>query len=251
MEFANEFKPCIVFFPKVFIEDCNKTEFDRIISNYAPENITAGIDIPEDSLEELTPGPDSHVIGLSADEYLDASLQKRYDEIPKFFIDKSSWIHSTNLLCCYCHGQIPDIPFPVPLNRIKTLVPENEQISEIFSLMSRISEKADDSLLFSSKVMREVRAYKLHSVVCCDAACAGNYVRRVEDAKIINRREILTMITAIHKELYGVDVVDIPEKDLWIVMQQYCGPNGQSRTEYTNRNTNKAMKYSEALHLMK
>lgn len=234
MDFANEIKPRIAFFPKIFVEDCGKTEFDRIVQNCAVEDIA-----------DLKPSnePSDSIVGQTAEEYLDTN-QRRYDEIPRYFV-RDNWIQSTNLLCCYCHGSIPGIPFPIPLNRTKTLIPEHN-MTEAFALI-RSGKSSDDPLLISSKVMHEIRAYELHRVLCCDAVCAGNYIRRVDDHKIINKRETLQMITAIHTELHGTNCIDIPEKDLWIVMQQYSGPGGQSRAEYVGRNVGKATRYSDAI----
>lgn len=191
-----------------------------------------------------------------------------YEIVPKHFINAKLWIKSTNLMCCYCHDIIRGIPYPIVLGQNKILIPENEEINETFiSLLTPvfveknvfkstinetieyIDKSSDDHLLFSNQTLKEVKAYKIHNILCCDIVCVGNYIRKINDTKINNRRESIQMSISVYKEITGNTIEDIPEKDLWIVMEQYCGLTGQKRNEYREKNLNKEIKLKQAMKI--
>lgn len=180
-----------------------------------------------------------------------------YDPVPKYFINTKSWIKSTNLLCCFCHDNIRGVPYPIALGQCKTLIPENEESRENFislitpdKLNDQNPDKAsDDHLLFSCQTMKEVKAYSLHNILCCDVVCVGNYIRKISDSKITNKRESLQMSISIYGEISGETIDDVPEKELWTVMKQYCGNTGQTRNEYREKNLNKEIKLKQAMKI--
>ena len=250
--FMEDFRSHILFIPGIFVEDCN---LEKINNNYMdfsmikPENIDL---IEEDeNFSDIEDEDESQISKeLKLDELLDSYEVKEniiYDTIPKYFINNNSWIKTTNLLCCYCHDKIKNTPMPIALGKNKILIPENDDINEtIISL----TDKVDDHLLFCSQTMKEVIAYKIHNVLCCDISCVGNYIRKVTDLKIINKRESIQMSISIYKEIIKENIEDIPEKDLWIVMEQYCGSTGQKRSEYREKNLNKEIKLKLAMKII-
>ena len=282
MDFIEECKSHILFIPGIFIEDCldevRPSEKGIDFSTVPSEDID---DIPsgsedldnlsEDDLQDATQGEKglelndllndiNNPIGCSSDL---KSSNIKYDIVPKYFVDLKSWIKSTNLLCCYCHGSILK-PMPIAIGQNKILIPENEENSETFVAIADKKNKknsendtfeyndkmSDDHLLFSCQTFKEVKSYKIHNILCCDIVCVGNYIRKVEDSKIINKRESIRMSISIYKELTGVEIEDIPEKDLWIVMEQYCGNTGQKREEYIKKNFNKEIKLKQAMKII-
>ena len=212
---------------------------------------------------------------LSQTEFIKSSGENsdiKYDSIPKYFINTRNWPKTTNLLCCYCHEKISGAPFPIALSKTKILVPENEDSTETFiSLitsdktidknlsetyksaygeMPEYTDKAsDEHLLYSSQILKEVKAFRLHDIAGHDIVCVGNYIRKVNDPKIINKRESLQMSITIGNEITGEKIEDIPDKDLWIVMEQYCGSSGQKRSEYREKNLDKEIKLKQAMKI--
>jgi hypothetical protein len=183
-----------------------------------------------------------------------------YDSIPKYFTDAKSWIKNTNLLCCYCHNNIRQMPQPIALEKNKILVPENEDHNETFvslavsksestEISEHVDKSADDHLLFSNQTLKEIKAYKLHHVLGCDIVCIVNYIRKINDPRITNKRESMQMSISIYETLTGIRIEDVPDKDLWIVMEQYSGPTGQKRNDYIEKNLNKEIKLKLAMKI--
>lgn len=207
-----------------------------------------------------------------ASEFIKTDHEKeiKYESLPKHFINGKSWPRTTNLSCCYCHEKINGTPYPIGLVKTKILVPENEESNETFislitpdktvekssSLRSELSEipeyvdkAGDDHLLYSSQTLKEVKACRLHDIAGHDIVCVGNYIRKVEDPKIVNKRETMKMSIDIYKEITGEVIDDIPDKDLWITMEQYCGSSGLKRNEYREKNLDKEIKLKQAMKI--
>jgi|GEM_PF-6862439 len=271
----------ILFIPGVFLEDCldkneeSDSEEKMDFSSLQPENI----DLIDEELEEDHSEIDYNDLperGLELNDLLEEEtethekLEKyvaarheniKYELMPKYFIDAKTWIKSINILCCFCHNHILGIPRPIALTKTKMLVPENEETSE--TIISLIKEKepskrhsefegdldknADDNLLFSNRILKETKAYVIHFIACCDIGCAGNYIRKVNDPNITNKKESLQMTLEIESEISGEDLDIIPDKDLWIVMEQYRGYTGQKPREYLEKNLNKEIKLKQSM----
>jgi len=249
MNFDNEHISHILFIPEIFIEDCIDYHDDDLIVN----NIDLAIE-PEDidlieSADEKT-----QQNGLELNDLLNKA-EVTYDIVPKFFINHKKWISNTNLLCSYCHDNINHTPFPIAIGLHKILIPDGDDDNLYVSLLSGMkSDKLidkinDDHLLYSCQTNKEVKAYTIHNILFCDISCAGNYIRKVQDNKIINTRESLQMTIAIYQEITGELIDDIPEKDLWIVMKQYCGETGQTQTNYRKKNMNKEINLKLAMKI--
>lgn len=221
MDFLENNDSHILFIPGIFLDDCNDyNNFEIVQNNDFPFLQSELIEVEE----------------------------KKYDTIPKYFIDSKSWLQRTNLLCCYCHDNISGIPIPIPLNRQKILITDNIGNDNPFvSLVENEYNEKDEHLVFNSQNNREVKVYKIHNIVGCDITCIGNYIRKVNDHFITNKREVLQMTLSVYKEITGHKIYDIPDKDLWIVMEQYSGSCGQTRAEYRNKNINYELKFTEAL----
>lgn len=245
-------KSYILFLSGVTIDDCIDSDDENIEFNEIPsEPIKENIDEFKESIDDLDIDLPSE-LDINTFDNIDLSKDfnksKYYESPPKHYIDQKSWIKNTNLLCAYCHCNINGIPWPVPINHQKILIPENNHFPEyIISLASnkKINEN-DENLLFSSQTMKEVKAFQIHNILCCNILCVGNYIKKINDFKIINPKESIKMALMIYKDLTGKEIEEIPDQDLWIVMKQYCGNSGQSEQEYHDNNYGKELKMKAA-----
>ena len=231
-------KKYILFLPGIFIEDCIDQD-DYVMPDYKTELI-----LPSDSESE----EEETIMAMELNSFLEYDDRRseyekkveKYDPIPKYFIDAKSWVSVSNLLCSFCHMNIPNQPFPIALNQIKLLIPDEQDIQIPDKVRYDYNnkyynyalEKGTDDLSIDTANMKEVKAYKLHNIAFCDVSCAVSYIKRVTDNKIINRKETIQMTLEICKQLTGQNLSDIIERELWTCMKQYCGDAGQSKTEY-------------------
>lgn len=244
-------KSYILFLPGVFIDDCKDSDdepMESVPKVQDPEmledtNTEEDSDSEEDiNLKEVTNED------FNGDWSEDFNKSKNYEAPPKYYIDPALWIKSTNLLCAFCHCKINGIPWPVPINQVKILIHEHTYLSErIISLVSnkKISD-TDENILFSSPSMKEVKAFQIHNILCCKIGCVGNYIKKVDDLRIINKKESIKMALMIYKSLTGKEIEEIPDQNLWIVMRQYCGASGQTEEEYHEEHNGKELRLKAA-----
>ena len=230
MNYIDDYNP-ILFIPGVLINECDNNnfniqtnEFEYELSEFSNESVELDIDVPN-SIE--------------------------YDEIPAYYIDKKSWISSTNVICCYCSGAITN-PIPIPINQTKILKYENNEIFMILdkTLLKKertFNDKLDEYLIASSKIAKEIKAYKIHKVLCCDICCAASYIRNVKDNEIYNKEESIMLLLKIYTDLTDIVIYNIPNKDLWINMEQYSGKSGINRKKYDDFNKNKELKLKKSI----
>ena len=298
MDFIEEYKSHILFIPGIFPDDCltdceiknygNTVDLSTIVPEKIGElgdsdlddNLNNNLDMCQ--LNDIDNEFSNYDFAdennrLKLDDLMDNKFENTrnnkniiYDNIPKYFINRDSWIKSTNLSCCYCHDFIINVPIPIPISLQKILIPENNG-EEIFisvthknvknasvsniegdtsehSEMSRYIESTDDNLLYSSQIFKESKAYLIHTCLCCDVVCAGNYIRKIDDNKITNKRESIRMLLLIYEEIMTKHIEDIPDKDLWINMEQYCGNNGMKRENYRKKNAFKEIEFNKNLN---
>jgi len=261
MDFIEEHRSHVLFIPSIFIEDCidESDMLDTMHSDQQyelkPEDINL---IRQDSNSDtesqysIDDLPDNISDSTNRDILMLADLafanEIIYDSVPKFFINKNKWISTTNLKCVYCHDVISGIPYPIALGLNKILIPSDGFDSDIF-VDFHGTKTSDDNLIFNCQLHNEVRAYRIHNVLCGDIVCAGNYIRKIQDAKIINKKESLRLTIDIYKEITGEIINDIPEKDLWIVMKQYCGDTGISQNDYRKRNADIELNLKLAMNI--
>lgn len=254
MDFFTGPKSYILFIPGVFIDDCKDSDDEMELLNLKNIKSESLNDIGNDSTDEKESISDDanleqlEVLNIYEENYdnLDNIKIKNYESPPKYYINSKTWIKSSNLLCSYCRNDIKNVPYPLPLNQLKILIPEYTNIPE-YIISPNKKEHADDNLLFSSQSNKEVKAFQIHNILFCDVVCAGNYIRKVDDFKVTNKKESIKMLLAIYKDLTARDLEDIPDKDLWIVMTQYCGKSGKSTDEYIELNSEKDLKFKSAI----
>lgn len=240
MSFFEEPKSHILFIPGVFIEDCiddieytNDIDYSKIKSDR----------IEQYENEHDNSESENELYSLSDKDELEQTeiiTNMIYDTMPEYFINKNTWIKEINLLCAYCHDDIKSIPYPAPLIKTKILLTEEEKPVVFLKNM-------DEDI--SSKITKEYLAYKIHFIAFCCVVCSGNYIRKISDNRIVNKKESIKMLLEIYKEITGEEILDIPDKNLWIVMNQYCGNNGEKRSEYREKNNNKEIKLKYSMSI--
>lgn len=272
--FIEERRSHILFIPGIFIEDCIDTDKNTSENNfsYIKPELIENINELENSDHDTDEEDSDYVFdkevcdknGLKIIDLIpnnldyykkniyDTNINIIYDSVPKYYIDFKSWIKSINLLCCFCHDNILGVPFPIALGQTKILLPtENTEVYITLPNKADSFDKLnDDNLLYSCQSMKEVKAYNIHDIVCCDIVCVGNYIRKITDTKITNKKESIKMSISIYNNITGQNIEDIPEKDLWCIMKQYCGNNGQSRNDYRDKNSNKEIKLKQAMKII-
>lgn len=239
MDFIEEHTSHILFIPSIFIEDCLVSQVDDEFDESYSESNNTSDDSDFDDISCYDHNEKLDITDLQEDDNI------IYEQVPKFFINKEHWINTTNLKCAYCHENITGIPFPIALNLCKILVPDNNTNSDIFVDLQ--VGKNNDDMLFNCQLQNEVKAYKLHNILFSDIVCAGNYIRKIHDSKILNKVESLKLTINIYAEITGDTIDDIPEKDLWIVMKQYCGDSGISQNDYKKKNNGNELNLKFAL----
>jgi hypothetical protein len=234
-----EKKKYILFLPGIFIEDCLEEVIDN--PDLRPE-ILEEFDSDEEPEKKLAIELNYFLEYEDKKSMLEEKKVEKYEPIPKYFIDEKyadvqkTWPTTCNLLCSYCHNSIR-VPYPIALNKLKLLIPEDDEINipEKLKYDNYCFEKDE----FVEGNMREVKAYKLHNIAFCDINHVVSYIKRINDPKIINKKESLQMTLQIYKQITGQEVLDLAEKELWVVMKPYCGDTGQSKSEYLLRTTYK------------
>lgn len=263
MDFLEEEVSNILFLPNTFFKNCENLTDDFELETPATYTTIEPVDnIDEIESESGDSGYDDifHPFKQSEESHRDRDREGdgrerdliiKYDKVPEYFINNKDWIKTTNLLCCYCHSSFVDTPFPIVLSQTKCLVHDSDNNYNAVLLGSENIKKIDPSLddyaMLTDQPNKEVKAYKLHNIICCSRTCVGNYIRKVKDSKIFNIKEVLQMSIQVSNEITGDNIIDIPEKDLWCVMKQYCGENGETRNEYYEKNRNLEIKLQLAI----
>jgi hypothetical protein len=170
-----------------------------------------------------------------------------YDEIPRYFVDKKTWIKNTNLLCCNCSNEIEGMPCFVPLNWTKRVF-TNETEGQIYvnAEQDEASEVSDAALLSGSQNVKEEKVIQVH-LLACDSCCAKRYIKRSQDSKITNVWESLKLLDVVHEKLYGEKPSEIPEAEDPRSQAKFCGKGGLTEDEYRDKNRNKALRLKVAL----
>jgi hypothetical protein len=270
------FRSYVLFFPGIFAIDC--IDDNSIYSNFEsqtepqiePVSLPTFDDEDIDEIEEIDENPirkEPEKVSKFIQEDKDFfKPETNYVQIPRYFTDKKSWITLTNTLCCFCHSNINEIPKPIALKQLKLLVPENEKdVDLIVSLNGKFKKNpanyvnddeyqdkaADDFMLFNCKRDKEIKAYLIYQGLFCSLSCSIAFIRNVTDKRIDNKKESIAMTLEIYKQITGTIIYDIPDKDLWTVMKQYCGGIGKSRIEYDKKYQDQEIRYQNSLDSIK
>lgn len=174
----------------------------------------------------------------------------KYDNIPKYFVNKEQWIKNTNLLCWSCSTKFSGVPLFIPLGWRKLLIPisndESNSISERSDILENLTELSDAALLLSNYKFKEVKAIETHGNFC-SPLCAVRRIRGVRDPKITNTWESYKLLKLVCKGLYDVEILEIPEAEDPCRMIQYCGPKGITVQEFRNKNNTKFKNFNYAV----
>jgi hypothetical protein len=183
------------------------------LSNVFPEDVPDEDDIIREAVGfELDPEPNIFAVDEDiyseqiGDQYQTDRFPIVYDKIPKYFIDIESWPKTINLNCWNCTNRIAAEPWFVPLRWVKILVNQNE-----------------------------VKAVEPHGVFC-NERCVKRYINHVNDPKIINKKEALSLLNVSYRLITGRDAYNISEAPDPMLQMQFCGPNGITSQEYRQRN---------------
>jgi hypothetical protein len=267
MDFIEDHRQNILFLPGIFIKDCilpNDDEMNPNIDYSLMKTENINDIISDDSEDEIFPEPrerrnidfDDFAGPESDEEYSFNKILKpekkpgeKYDSIPKFFISPRTWKKSTNLKCWFCQINFTDMPWFIPIDISKILVPENDETEEsyISLLTTKINDCGivnDDNMMFNCQPVKEVKAYKTHGNFC-DISCAGTYLDMVTDIRIINKRESGSMLLDVYRIIKDEELYDIPKKELWTSKKQYSGESGYSDEEYDYKNCGKEIRFKK------
>lgn len=277
--FTEKYKSYLLFIPGIFIKDCIDNVEDHTTLNVKLETDLKSIvpetldniesESDEDNYESEEDLDEEKLIKVLENEInsneneqkvvYENKVEKVYEKNPKCYINSKLWIKQTNVLCCYCRSEITEVPFPIPVNQIKMQISEDDNANEFKHLLfiskdnkkniTDIEKSADDNLLFSNRNDKEVKAYTILDCLSCDIVCGGNYIRKVKDFRITNIPQSIKMSICIYKDLTGKVIEEIPDKDLWVVMKKFSGANGQTESEYKEKNINKEIKLKHAMKI--
>lgn len=273
MDFSEE-TSFILFLPGVFPRDVIDDEpnssciRDIDLNNFKSESIN-DIEYSDDSDSDtaLSEVPESEEIPIE-DIYSFApkpAIEKHveeYDEIPKYYINKASWLkywtkpnndgdnnavktrnlsaQICNILCASC-GNLPrETPWPIPYNRTKILQTVHDENQNLFIYLkdkdNKSTELNDENLLISCQDYKEVKVFQIRDKICCTALCVVWYLNHVKDSVISNTDEAKKMLYVIYNESNGTDLSHVPESDDPYQQNCFKGRTGITPMEYMARN---------------
>lgn len=260
MDFGGYRKTYILFLAGVYPEDIPDDE--EVLTGVGEQIDFSKLQAEESEQEEIddlsqADGdeiPDSELI--TSPEVKDDDVVARpnpnkpssYDEIPKYFLDKKTWIKSTNVLCCGCGNEIEGMPCFIPLTLTKKIFTNDIADSQVYlnADQDEASEISDSAILSGSQ-LREERVIQVH-LLTCNSLCSKYYIRNVKDSKITNVWESVKLLNVVHEKLYGEKATEIPEAEDPRIMAKFCGRGGCTEDEYREKNRNKAAKFKMALY---
>lgn len=181
-------------------------------------------DIPED----LMCIADIDMSGVSMS--MNMSVQQ-YDDVPEYYVGRSTWMKSTNNLCIMCSNKIQGVPMFIPISWHRRVVQPDVQ--------------ADDDDLYLNPVhvnkTIEQKALKIHKrVLTCNERCSKRYIVCVRDDEITDKWQSLQLLRWLVKDMKGYDPGEIREALDKSIMEQYCGPTkGISSQKFNELNMQK------------
>jgi hypothetical protein len=163
---------------------------------------------------------------------------EQFDEIPDYYVNKDSWIKSTNLLCVSCSNKIQGMPMFIPISWHKRLVTKqvDRYDNEDEYAAAELDELNNIVNTESAKHVVEERAMKVYRLTC-NERCAVYYINHVRDDNITNQRESLQMLKELVQDIRDVTVNSIKEGLDKNIMMQYKGPSGVSAQTFREMNS--------------
>lgn len=214
-------KTFVLFLPGVTAKDYISEKLEDEVNLEEFDNETEVLEFDsEDSSSDID-------IDMNIANIIDnrARTTTTYDEIPKYFVNKKSWIKKTNLQCWMCCNPITGMPWTIPVAWSNIVKPGKENKQKLSKKPPKI-----DSMSTEIKVM-EVRS------VQCSEFCAIRYIRRVKDDEIPDQWESEKLLLILYRKLTGKSVASIPEALDKSKMEQFCGSEkGLSVVEFKNSN---------------
>lgn len=237
-------KTHILVLTGVFIDDI-VDEVDildqlRKVDDFVEIENLENIEGNEDDFRELEKLEGLDEFGIGGLQEIDIDFNT-FDSIPEYFVNRESWIKSTNLLCWYCNNKVEDIPWFIPISAQNIIIECCDTYENIDTIdYSPTSQVGSFNFYEEGNCQNEVSAIKVHGNFC-SPFCVKKYINGVKDTVIDDDDlwQINRLLLKIYKELTGLDIIDIPEADDKTKMKQYCGKAGITIQEYKYINRRK------------
>ena len=189
---------------------------------------------PDDYDENFTPGYNNTILST------ETKTNIFIEEMPKYYIDKKTWIKHTSLMCTSCGRKINNIPLTIVLKKIKTpVVIDGENIVLIPNFPSNNNNFniTDDITKYTARVVGMTHG------LFCKITCIGWYINNIKDEKIKNKWEIRELTLKFYEEITGDKLTDIPESINYIKLSSRSGTSGISDEDFDNLNERKVIMY--------
>lgn len=234
----------VLFLANVFLSDCVELEDEEIVEPVKVEvkedNEVDFVEVHSEEENNENENETEYIEYKIEEQNIDlyADVTNEYDSQLLWFYSPEQWMKSTNCLCWWCGLPCQEIPWFIPLTKIKKLVPDGT-IREINEHL----DYNDGALISSPKKCKEISVMKPYGVFCTPG-CAAAKLNREINPRITNKWQSMELLVEVYK-MYNPNkkINTIPEayypKEIMI---QYVGSKtGVTPNIYRQMNQKKFM----------
>jgi len=162
------------------------------------------------------------------------------EEMPKYYINKKTWIKHTSLLCTSCGRKINNIPLTIILKIIKTPI---SIIGEKITLIPNFPSNNNNYNNINDITKYTAKKVGMTHGLFCKITCIGWYLNNIKDAKIKNNWEVTELTLDFYADITDTRLTDIPESINYIKLSSRSGTSGMSDEDFDNLNERKIIMY--------